>query len=43
MVVVVAAADADPALAAFAAQGETAWRIGEIVARPAGAHGCLIV
>ena len=43
MVVVVAAADAPAALAAFAAQGETAWRIGEIVARPAGAHGCLVV
>jgi phosphoribosylformylglycinamidine cyclo-ligase len=42
MVVVVAAADAEAALAAFAAQGETAWRIGEIVARPEGAHGCVV-
>lgn len=43
MVVVVAAADAEAALAAFAAQGETAWRIGEIVSRPDGAHGCVVV
>ncbi|MGE5665262.1 MAG: phosphoribosylformylglycinamidine cyclo-ligase [Betaproteobacteria bacterium] len=42
MVVIVAAADAEAALAAFAAQGETAWRIGEIVPRPDGAHGCVV-
>ena len=42
MVVIVAAADAESAVAAFAAQGETAWRIGEIVSRPEGAHGCVV-
>ncbi len=42
MVVIVSAADAETALAAFAEQGESAFRLGEIVARPAGEHGCLI-
>ena len=42
MVVIVAAADAEAALAAFAAQGEIAWRIGEVVPRPDGAHGCVV-
>lgn len=42
MVVIVSADQAQAALAAFAAQGEQAWRIGEIVARPAGEHGCLV-
>jgi phosphoribosylformylglycinamidine cyclo-ligase len=37
MVAIVAATDADRALAQLARSGETAWRIGEIVARPAGA------
>jgi phosphoribosylformylglycinamidine cyclo-ligase len=43
MVVVVAAADADRAVAAFEAQGEMVWRIGEIVGRPSGAPGCVVV
>jgi phosphoribosylformylglycinamidine cyclo-ligase len=42
MVVVVAAADADRARAAFEAQGETCWRIGTIRARPAGEAGCVV-
>lgn len=42
MVVVVSAAEAEAAMAAFAAQGEQVWRIGEIAARTAGAHGCEI-
>jgi len=36
MVVIVDAADADQAIATLQAQGETAWRIGEIVAGEAG-------
>ena len=36
MVAIVAAADAERALAQLAQSGESAWRIGEIVARPAG-------
>ncbi len=36
LVVVVDAADADAALGALSRLGETAWRIGEIVERPAG-------
>lgn len=43
MVVIVSAAEADAALAAFAAQGETVFRLGEIVDRPAGAHGCVVI
>ncbi|MCS6944141.1 MAG: phosphoribosylformylglycinamidine cyclo-ligase [Sutterellaceae bacterium] len=43
MVVIVAATDAERALAAFAAQGERAWRIGEIRARPADAPGCVVI
>jgi phosphoribosylformylglycinamidine cyclo-ligase len=43
MVAVVAAADADQAMAAFKAQGETVYRLGEIVARPAGAHQTIVV
>jgi phosphoribosylformylglycinamidine cyclo-ligase len=38
MCVVVAAADADAAMAQLRTSGETVWRIGEIVARPAGAE-----
>jgi phosphoribosylformylglycinamidine cyclo-ligase len=37
MAIVVAASDVDRALAMLAAAGERAWRIGEIVPRPAGA------
>src|SRR5690606_19227288 len=36
MVVIVAAGDADRAIAYLAAAGETAWRIGEVVDRQAG-------
>jgi phosphoribosylformylglycinamidine cyclo-ligase len=43
MVIVVARDDADAALAAFAALGETAWQIGEIVERAPGAAGCVVV
>ncbi len=39
--VVVAAADADAALAHFVASGETVWRIGEILARPEGGEQVL--
>jgi phosphoribosylformylglycinamidine cyclo-ligase len=42
MVVVVAAADADAALAAFRAQGETCWPIGSIVERREGEAGCVV-
>ncbi|MEG1971058.1 MAG: phosphoribosylformylglycinamidine cyclo-ligase [Burkholderiaceae bacterium] len=42
MVVIVSAAEAKAALAAFAAQGERVFRLGEIVARPAGEHGCIV-
>jgi phosphoribosylformylglycinamidine cyclo-ligase len=41
--VVVAAADADTALAQLAASGETAWQLGEIVARADGAEQVLYV
>jgi phosphoribosylformylglycinamidine cyclo-ligase len=43
MAVVVAAADAARTQAAFRAEGETAYRIGEIVARPAGGAQTIIV
>ena len=43
MAVVVAAADADKAMAIFKAQGETVYRIGAIVERPAGAHQTIVV
>jgi len=43
MVVVMSADDADEASTRLAAAGETVWRIGEIVERPAGAHGCVVV
>jgi len=43
LVVVVGADDAEPARAAFEAQGETCWRIGTIAARPAGAPGCMVL
>jgi len=43
MAVVVAAADAEKAMAIFRAQGETVYRIGEIVERPAGAHQTIVV
>jgi phosphoribosylformylglycinamidine cyclo-ligase len=43
LVVVVAKEDADAARAAFELQGETCSRIGSIAARPAGAHGCVVV
>ena len=43
MAVVVAAADAEKAMAIFKAQGETVYRIGEIVERPAGAHQTIVV
>jgi phosphoribosylformylglycinamidine cyclo-ligase len=42
MCVVVAAADAAAAMAQLQASGETVWRIGEIVARPAGAEQVLV-
>jgi len=43
MVIVVAAADAEAAVARLRAAGETAARIGEIVARPAGAPQTVVV
>jgi phosphoribosylformylglycinamidine cyclo-ligase len=43
MVVVVAARDADRALASLAAAGERAMRIGTIAPRPAGAAATLVV
>jgi phosphoribosylformylglycinamidine cyclo-ligase len=43
LVAVVGADDAEPARAAFEAQGETCWRIGTIAARPAGAPGCMVL
>jgi phosphoribosylformylglycinamidine cyclo-ligase len=43
MVVVVAESDATRALARLAELGETAWRIGAIVRRPAGAPGTVVV
>ncbi len=42
MCVVVAATDAAAAMAHLQASGETVWRIGEIVARPAGAEQVLV-
>ena len=42
MAVVVAAADAERACAMLAADGERAYRIGEIVPRGAGAPGCVV-
>jgi len=42
MCVVVAAADAAAVMAQLQASGETVWRIGEIVARPAGAEQVLV-
>jgi phosphoribosylformylglycinamidine cyclo-ligase len=42
MVVVVAAEDAERAIASLAAAGERALRIGEIVPRAAGAVGCVV-
>jgi phosphoribosylformylglycinamidine cyclo-ligase len=43
MVVVVAAGDADSAVAELTAAGETAWRVGEIVERTAGAPPTVVV
>jgi phosphoribosylformylglycinamidine cyclo-ligase len=43
MAVIVAAAETERAMAAFVAQGETVYRLGEIVARPAGAHQTVVV
>ena len=43
LAVVVAAVDAERAMAVFRAQGETVYRIGEIVERPAGAHQTIVV
>jgi phosphoribosylformylglycinamidine cyclo-ligase len=42
LVVVVAAGDADDAIAALRASGETAWRIGEIEARAPGAAATVV-
>jgi len=41
-VVVVAAADAAEAAAAFGAQGETCWQVGTIRSRAGGEAGCLV-
>jgi phosphoribosylformylglycinamidine cyclo-ligase len=43
LVVVVGSSDADRALAQFKTQGEQAWKIGTIKARPAGALGCIVL
>lgn len=43
MTLVVAAEDAENAMAVLAAQGERVYRIGEIVGRPAGAHQTVVV
>jgi phosphoribosylformylglycinamidine cyclo-ligase len=43
MAIIVAAREAEAAMAAFRAQGETVYRIGEIVARPAGAAPTVVV
>ena len=43
MVVIVDAADADRAMAAFEAEGEKVFRLGEIVEREAGAAGCVVI
>jgi phosphoribosylformylglycinamidine cyclo-ligase len=42
MALVVAASDAERAIAELARRGETAWRIGDIVARPAGAPAAVV-
>ena len=43
MAIIVAAAEAEAAMAAFRAQGETVYRIGAIDERPAGAHQTIVV
>jgi len=43
MAIVVGAADAERTIAAFAAAGESCYRIGEIVPRANGASGCVVV
>ena len=43
MVLVVAAQDADAAMQAFRAAGETVWKVGEIVNRPQGTAPTLVV
>ena len=43
MAIIVAAAEAEAAMAAFRAQGETVYRIGVIDERPAGAHQTIVV
>ena len=43
MVLVVSPADADAALSQLRAAGETAYRVGEIVERPAGAAQAAVV
>lgn len=43
MVVIVDAADADRAMAAFEAEGEKVFRLGEIVERPQEAPGCVVI
>jgi phosphoribosylformylglycinamidine cyclo-ligase len=43
MAVVVSAADADKALAHLRAAGEQVWQIGEIVERPAGEPGTVVL
>ena len=43
MVVIVAAEDADRAMAAFEAEGEKVFRLGEIVTRGEGEAGCSVI
>lgn len=43
MVVIVDAADADRAIEAFKAEGEKVFRLGEIVERPEGEPGCVVI
>ncbi len=43
MALVVSATDADSAIAAFRAAGETVWKIGEIVKRPQGTAAAIVV
>ena len=43
MVVIVSAEDAERAMAAFEAEGEKVFKLGEIVERPKGAHGCVVI
>ena len=43
MVVIVAAEDAERAMAAFEAEGEKVFKLGEIVERAEGAHGCVVI